>query len=106
MTQYSLCNVGTSRTRFKHHLSLLCNTTKHLEFGTGLSDLNIIILDIIQRHAYYLNERFGDWVHSPSSGSTYSAGPCVRSGTSSVDQAELRYHLKTETEISLRNALF
>jgi hypothetical protein len=57
-------------------------------------------------------QHFGNWILSPSSGGTWAKltelVPVVRrQELSSVDWAQLsRYHLKTETESSLRNVLF
>jgi hypothetical protein len=33
------------------------------------------MLDIIRRLVFYLKQRFGDWILSPSSGGTYSVEP-------------------------------
>jgi hypothetical protein len=58
-------------------------------------------------------QRFGDYILSPFSGETYSgpidrASPYFRTGTeigtSSIEWAKLsRFHLKAETQFSLRN---
>jgi hypothetical protein len=37
-------------------------------------NITITILDIIYRPVFYSEQRFGDWILSPSSGGTYSVG--------------------------------
>jgi hypothetical protein len=48
--------------------------------------------------------RLGDWILSPPSSGTFSVGPLeLETETSSIYLAELSgFHLKTETESSLR----
>jgi hypothetical protein len=38
-------------------------------------NITITILDIIHLPVFYLKQRFGDWIRSPSSGWTFSVGP-------------------------------
>jgi hypothetical protein len=65
---------------------------------------------------FYLKQRFGDWILSPSSDigkfrksesvKIQLAKTCLEVGTSSIDWTQLsRFHLKTETESSLRNVV-
>jgi hypothetical protein len=66
--------------------------------------MTIIILDVIHRLVFYLKQRFGDWILSPSSDGTYSVGPNRWTGGRDLfyllgppEEA----HLKTDTEYGL-----
>jgi hypothetical protein len=87
----------------------------HLEVSTDvIINITTAVLYIIRRPVLYLKHTvskpilspsFEDFILSPSSAGTYSGGPVTE--TRSICWAQLsKFHLKTETESSLRNVLF